>query len=221
VYCEPRVSTFSQGADPFLDYEQEEAVSAQVYTVSVRFMGLPCWRPARWCWSRVYSWLAGKLDDRPGALGWLWRLTHVREWQKSSLINATTWVLCTLVIYKLVERLGHGWKVNTAMSLIVDSVMFVVNKLWVWKKRKVTVAASGSRNFVTWLFFFALNGLFAWLLMNRAGMNTMAARGVLGCYGFLMNPALFVLKDRMVFGQQELKEVLPAVWRVLRKSGTA
>ena len=75
---------------------------------------------------------------------WLRRLIRNREWQKSSGISAAIWVLNTLLIYRLVSELGHGWQFNLAVSLAADAVMYGFNKSWIWRKRKAAVSTSVS-----------------------------------------------------------------------------
>jgi hypothetical protein len=194
-------------------------MSAQVYAMRIKFYGLPCWRPARWCWSRIYSWLASKLNDRPGLLGWVWRLTHVREWRRSSATSTVSWVIGTLIVYKLVERLGYGWEVNTAVSLILDSAAWYVHKKWVFVSRQVSVPVSGGRNVLVWLVSFPINLGLAILVYRHLG--TLPARSLLGCYGVAMNPVMFKIRDHMVFNQLTLKKIAFAGWRKIRRNGMA
>jgi hypothetical protein len=177
---------------------------------------LPYWRRVCKLAVQIHAWIASKLDDQPGLLGWLWRLFHVREWQKSAAQSATFWLLCTLVIYNLVARLGNGWQVNVAVSLTLDGITYAINKLWIWPRRKVSIAKSGGRNLTTWGIFFAINGLLAWLLMGHADVGTVQARCILACYGVAINPLVFVIRDKMIFNQTSVRTLLQAGWHVIQ-----
>lgn len=164
-----------------------------------------------WLWGhvieyflKVHSFLERKLGNRPGLLGWLWKLIHIREWQKSSTLSAAVWIFSTLAIYQLVATLGHGWLWNIAVSLAVDAAVWAVST-WIWRKRKIARTKSASSWVVVWATFFAFNGVLAWLLMGQANIDTLPARGILACYGIAMNPVIFMIRDKVVFGNWRLR----------------
>ncbi|HSX18382.1 MAG TPA: hypothetical protein VLE51_03445 [Candidatus Saccharimonadales bacterium] len=126
-------------------------------------------------------------------------MIHNREWQKSSAISGALWALNTILIYKLVSQLGHGWQLNMAVSLTADAVMYGFNKLWVWRKRKASLRGSAGWSFIWWVLFFGLNTGLAWLLMSQIDLGTLWARGSLGLIGFAMNPIVFKFRDKMAF----------------------
>ena len=163
-------------------------------------------------WEPTYQKLAWLLADKAVGRGKLWQMIHVREWQKSTFQSATFWLLATFFIYKLVGRLGHGVLVNIAVSMTLDWVVFAINKLWIWRKRQISVAGSGGRNLLVWTITFGLNILMAWLVISRLG--TMPGRAVLGCYGVAMNPVMFKVRDRLVFAESSLPESEAAFLRL-------
>jgi putative flippase GtrA len=156
-----------------------------------------------------------KIDERLPE--WLRRLIRNREWQKSSAASSTFWVLNTLIVYKLVERLGHGWQVNVAASLAWDLVTYAVNKLWVWRRRKATYAKSASRNFAAWIAFFAFNGTLAWLLMGQANVGTLPARILLALVGIAVNPVRFRINDGLIFSHGSVRLIAESVWLTLSR----
>lgn len=176
-------------------------MSARLQTVLYKLASLPCWRPLRAVWNRVHSWLASKLDNRPGLVGWLWRLVHVREWQKSSALSALIFALNTALVYRLVALLGHGWQLNLAVSLVIDAVMYGFNKRWVWEKRKAAITTSAAWSFLWWLVFLGFNTGIAYLLMKRADIGTLEAKSALGGIGIALNPVVFMFRDRVAFRQ--------------------
>lgn len=171
--------------------------------------GFPGWKPA----CQAHTRLAAKFDDHPGIRGWFWRLVHRREWQKSSVVSGAFWALQTLLIYKLSERLGHGWQVNASVSLAWDFLTYFINKSWAWHSRDVKVAASGTRNALVWVLFFGVNLGFAWLLMDQANIDMLAARGIMAGYGFAMNPVMFLIRDQIVYEDVSIKDVGARCWR--------
>ena len=173
-------------------------------------------------WSvRIHSYLAARYDDHPGFQGWLWRLIHVREWQKSTATRSVIWVLGTLIIYKLVERLGYGWEVNTGVSLTLDYLVYLVHKLWVFRDRKIALPTSSGRSILVWAVFFPVNIGLAWLVYSRTHIGTLPARSLLGCYGVAMNPVMFKIRDSMVFNQVTLRKLALGGWQVFRRFAMA
>jgi hypothetical protein len=173
------------------------------------FVGLPRWEPVRTRWSRVHSWLSSKLDDQVGFAGWLWRLAHQRDWQKSSFVTGLSWIVCTFAVVKLVGRLGYRWEMNVGVSLAVEGVMYFVHREWVFK-RPVDTATSGRRNVTVWTITFGINVGLAWVVMSWADFSTFPARVMLGGYGLLMNPVMFLLRDKLIFDQLTVRKIAAA-----------
>lgn len=148
----------------------------------------------------------------PRTFGWLWRMVHVPEWQKSAVQSGFFWLLATLLIYKLVSRLGHGWQVNVVVSFTLDWVVYGINRLWVWRQRNVTLPSSGARNLAVWAVTTGLNVLLAWLIISRVGL--MPGRALLGCYGVAANPAVFRIRHDFVFAETNMREVTAALRRL-------
>jgi len=146
--------------------------------------------------------MSDKLTKLKCLPGWLWRLRLNREFQRSSAVSAAVWVLATFVVYRMVELLGHGWKVNIAVSLAFDFMMYLISKLWIWRKRGAGYARSGSFWFAWWLSFVVLNGIMAWALMGEADVETVRARFILGGIGIVMNPVVFAFRDKQAFRQK-------------------
>ncbi|HEU5005025.1 MAG TPA: hypothetical protein VFT49_02995 [Candidatus Saccharimonadales bacterium] len=174
--------------------------------------------PARRPLGRLHTWLDSRLRPRKDLIGWLWRMFHNREWQKSALQSAAFWVLATLVISRLLHQLGHGWYVSVGVSLGMDSVTYAINKLWIWRKRNVGIKKSCKRNFSAWAAFFAFNAALAWMLMHPAGVGTMHARYILGAVGFVANPVIFTVRDRLVFSPEKIQEVFAEFRQILFKT---
>lgn len=137
---------------------------------------------------------------------WLRKLIRNREWQKSSALSSLFWCLNTLIVYKLVALLGHGWQVNVLVSLAWDVVTYLICKLGIWDERHTGYKSSSSRWFAVWGFFFLLNGSLAWLLMSRADVGTIGARCLLGAFGILINPLIFMIRDRGIFPHPQQTE---------------
>jgi len=153
-----------------------------------------------------------------------------REWQKSSVQSLTFWLLATFLIYKLVSRLGHGVIVNLSVSLLLDWVVYGINRLWIWRRRQTDFRRSGGRNIAVWAFTAGLNALMAWLVISRVGV--VQGRALLGFYGIAMNPVMFHVRDKVVFAEykdfrevaaarcrQEMNKALTASRLVLMKTG--
>jgi hypothetical protein len=168
----------------------------------------------------VHGWMNPRLREKQDPIGWLWRLFHIREWQKSTAQSISFWLLATLIIYKLIAHLGYGLEVSIGVSLLLEGITYCVNKLWVWRGRNVGLADSGGRTFGTWIGLFLLNAGLAWLLMSHAGIGTMHARYLLGCYGVAINPLIFVIRDKVVFNAVALRE-LPGIAWLVRKIAVA
>jgi hypothetical protein len=130
---------------------------------------------------------------------WLRRLIRNPEWQKSSALSSTLFVLNTTLIYHLVARLGHGWQLNLAVSLMADAVMYGFNRLWVWEKRNAAVSTSVGWSLLWWIAFLGFNTGMAWLLMKQIDLGTLWARGALGGIGITLNPVVFMFRDRIAF----------------------
>lgn len=130
---------------------------------------------------------------------WLRRLIRNPEWQKSSALSASVWLAATLVIFRFVALLGHGWRVNAVVSLGADTLMYLANKFWVWRKRKASLSISFGWSFIWWLGFFGFNMMIAWLLINQIDIGTMEARYALGAMGISLNPLVFKFRDKKAF----------------------
>jgi putative flippase GtrA len=128
-----------------------------------------------------------------------------RQWQKSSTQSLLFWLLATLVVYKLVSRLGHSVSVNLTVSLSLDWIAYVINRFWVWQKRQTHFRRSGLRNFAVWGVTAGLNALMAWQIISRIGV--MPGRALLGCYGIAMNPVMFRVRDNLVFAEYDIGEI--------------
>ncbi len=148
----------------------------------------------------------------PRTFGWFWRMVHVPEWQKSAFQSSTFWLLATLLIYKLVSRMGHGWQVNVVVSFTLDWVVYGINRLWIWRQRKVSLPTSGWRNLTVWTATTGLNVLLAWLIISRVGF--LPGRILLGCYGVVANPVVFKLRHDFVFAETNIREVAAALRRL-------
>jgi hypothetical protein len=158
-------------------------------------------------------------QNRP--LLYLRGLRSNRQWQKSSAISATIWLVGTLIVYKLVERLGYGWEINTTVSLMLDTIAYVAHKLWVFKRDGVTIGTSCSRNVIVWLAFFSVNLFLSWIVFNKVDLGTLSGRSILGCYGVAMNPVMFFIRDKGIFSHKPLRELLSATWQAIRRNRKA
>ncbi|MBI4034416.1 hypothetical protein HY380_00790 [Candidatus Saccharibacteria bacterium] len=121
------------------------------------------------------------------------------EWQESSLVSGTIWVVVTLVVYNVVAQFGHGWKVNVAVSLAADMVLYLLARFKIWEKRRSGITRSAAFWFGWWAFFVIFNAGLAWLIMGRADVGTFLSRVILGLYGGLMNPVVFKFRDKFIF----------------------
>jgi hypothetical protein len=157
-----------------------------------------------------YLWI---VQERwPRTFGWLWIQVHKPEWQKSSAQTGLFWLLATLAIFKLVSRLGHGWQVNITVSFTLDLVAYVINKTWIWRKRRTTVPVSGGRNLTVYGTTVGINILLSWQVIGHLGVGP--GRALLGLYGFAMNPVMFQIRDRVVFAETNFREVTAARCRL-------
>lgn len=151
------------------------------------------------------STLAYNVIMAPRLRFWRWHFWRDPKWQRSSLFSAATWLAATLVVYDLVEQLGHGWLVNVMVSLAFDFVAWVVGKFLIWRERQIDCPTSASRNTVVWLLFFGINLCLGWLVWTQGGFGTVQSRGILAVYGVLINPVRFRLNNELVFGDQSLR----------------
>lgn len=174
-------------------------MSALAYCVLAQLERLPLWRRVWRRLCQIHDRLNKKYATHPGLRGWLWRLTHTREWQKSSALSALIWAFGTIVLFRIVALLGHGWEVNALVSLSTDVLVYTINKLWIWKRRRASLPVSVSWSFVWWLGFFVFNLTLFWLIKDQADTGTQHARYILGAWGVLMNPIVFKFRDRVAF----------------------
>jgi len=117
------------------------------------------------------------------------------------------------LIYKLVSHLGHGVTVNLTVSLLLDWVVYGINRIWIWRKRQTDIRRSGGRNIVVWALTAALNALLAWQVISRVGV--VQGRALLGFYGVAMNPVMFHVRDKVIFAEYEdFREVAAARCRL-------
>lgn len=161
----------------------------------------------------AYTKVAWFLAEKPGIRGELWKMLHASQWQKSSGTSAAMWILATPVVYVLVGRLGYGWEINAAVSVVFDGLGFIIHKYRIFDERKVAPGTSYSRNVAVWMFFFLINVLLAYLVFHRLGGGTLFRRSVLGVYGLAMNPVMFKLRDRVIFTEDNLGEIAAARFR--------
>jgi hypothetical protein len=127
-----------------------------------------------------------------------------REWQKSSTQSFLFWIVGTLIIFKVARHLGHGLLASVGVSLAMDLAAFFISKLWIWKKRATTVPRSLGRNMIVWGTTFGFNLLMVWQAVDHLGVNH--GRYVTGCYGILINPVMFRVRDKMVFADYDFVE---------------
>jgi hypothetical protein len=127
-----------------------------------------------------------------------------REWQKSTMQSAVFWIVGTLIIFKVVRHLGHGLVASVGVSLAMDLAAYGINKLWIWKKRTTTVRRSLGRNMMVWGTTFGVNLLMVWQAVDHLGVQH--GRFAAGCYGILINPVMFRVRDRMVFAEYDFVE---------------
>lgn len=172
-----------------------------------------------WLWEPFYLQLAWFLAGKPGIRGRLWLMFHTPEWQKSSFTTGITWLIATFAVYKLVALLGYGTEINVGVSLAFDVVAYLVHKYWIFDKREVTVRDSYARNAAVWLVFFGVNAFLAWLVFHKLAEGTLYRRGVLGAYGLLMNPVMFAIRDKGIFSQLPLRQLIGTACQAHRKIG--
>lgn len=174
-------------------------MSSLVHSVLAQLERLPLWRRG-WCWlCEKHQRLELKYATRPGPMGWFWRLTHNPEWQRSSLLSATVFLLNSVAIWRLVAAAGHGWMWNLAASLVTDVVMYWGNKRWAFKSHNAPVLTSATWSALWWITFLGFNTGIAYLLMSQADVGTLWARCALGTIGVLLNPWVFEFRDRVAF----------------------
>jgi putative flippase GtrA len=127
-----------------------------------------------------------------------------REWQKSSTQSGVFWIMGTLIIFKVARYLGHGLASSVGVSLAMDLAAFSINKLWIWNKRSTTVTRSLGRNMIVSGTTFGVNLLIVWQAVDHLGVHY--GRYAAGCYGILINPVMFHVRDRVVFAEYDFGE---------------
>ena len=149
-----------------------------------------------------YVWIAK--NRWPRLVNWFWCMVHRAEWQKSTAQSIAFWMAATPVIFHVAHQLGNGVRASLMVSLAVDWLVFVLNKLWVWRKRNAEVPRCAFRNFLFWAATFLINLVLTWQVIGHVGLHH--GRTILGCYGCLMNPVVFAVRDRLVFVEANAEE---------------
>jgi hypothetical protein len=122
-----------------------------------------------------------------------------RQWQQSSAVSASFWILNTYILFKLVEHFGHGVRTSVLVSLGWDTLTFAVNRFWIWRRSKVGLKSCYSRNFAVWLIFFGINAGLFWMLKDPASLSVHHTRYILGAVGIAINPWRFRINKERIF----------------------
>jgi len=148
-----------------------------------------------------------------------WQFWSDWKWRRNSVLSVMTWVIGTKIISHYTHW-GPGWLVIIAVGLGADTATWGLKLLIVFTRRSITYRISIGRNAVVWLAFWSFNFVLLLLFNKAGGLSTMHTRYAMIPYGILINPVLFHVNNRVVFGDMSLPELRRIVWNRTEREAT-